>query len=185
MIPLYRYAGLHRACLAVTLMCVTGLASADDQALIASAISAAPEAVGRDAAVVIVDAEGNFKTLKEGTNNFTCMPDDPGSPANDPMCVDENGLEWVKAWINKTPPPAGKLGFAYMLAGGGAASNTDPFASQPAEGRTHLKEPPHIMIFNTSEAMQGYPDPGADPDTSQPWIMWRGTPYEHLMIPVE
>ena len=24
----------------------------------------------------------------------------------------------------------------------------------------------------------------ADPDTSQPYVMWAGTPYEHLMIPV-
>jgi hypothetical protein len=25
----------------------------------------------------------------------------------------------------------------------------------------------------------------ADPDTSQPYIMWPGTPYQHVMIPVK
>jgi hypothetical protein len=24
-----------------------------------------------------------------------------------------------------------------------------------------------------------------DPDTSQPYIMWPGTPYQHVMIPVK
>jgi hypothetical protein len=41
------------------------------------------------------------------------------------------------------------------------------------------------MIFNMSELPQDYPQPGEDPDMSQPWVMWAGTPYEHLMIPVE
>lgn len=101
------------------------------------------------------------------------------------MCVDENGLEWVKAWINKVEPPKGKVGFAYMLLGGGAASNVDPYATEPPASGAYLKEPPHVMIFNTRDVMQGYPDPGEDPDTSRPWVMWSGTPYEHLMIPVE
>jgi hypothetical protein len=25
----------------------------------------------------------------------------------------------------------------------------------------------------------------ADPDTSNPYVMWAGTPYQHLMIPVK
>ena len=31
--------------------------------------------------------------------------------------------------------------------------------------------------------MQGYPTE-AKPDTTQPYVMWPGTPYAHLMIPV-
>ena len=26
---------------------------------------------------------------------------------------------------------------------------------------------------------------GADPDTSVPYVMWAGTPYQHLMAPVK
>jgi len=156
-----------------------------DDELIANAISAAPEAVGRNATVVAVDEQGQLRTLKQGTNNFTCLPDDPSNPANDPMCVDENGLEWAKAWIAKTEPPKGKIGFGYMLQGGATPSNVDPHATQPAQGTDYMQEPSHVMVFNTAEAMQGYPDPGEHPDMSQPWVMWGGTPYEHLMIPVE
>jgi hypothetical protein len=30
----------------------------------------------------------------------------------------------------------------------------------------------------------GYPR-SADPDTSKPYVMWPGTAYEHLMLPVK
>lgn len=40
------------------------------------------------------------------------------------------------------------------------------------------------MIVNAMDMMQGYPaDP--KPDTSRPYVMWAGTPYAHLMIPVK
>lgn len=148
-------------------------------------MSAAPEAVARNAAVITVDEQGQIQTLREGSNYFTCLPDDPNTPANDPMCVDQNGLEWTKAWINKTEPPQGKVGFGYMLMGGGTPSNVDPYATAPPADGDYLSEPPHVMIFNYGYTMQGYPDPGENPDVSQPWVMWSGTPYQHLMIPIE
>ena len=156
-----------------------------DEEMVQNAMSAAPEAVGRNATIVTMDAQGKMRTLQEGTTNFTCFPDDPTTPANDPMCVDENGLAWAEAWMNKEEPPEGKVGFGYMLAGGGTPSNVDPFATEPPGGAEYLQEPPHVMIFNMGELPQDYPDPGENPDTSQPWVMWGGTPYEHLMIPVE
>ena len=56
------------------------------------------------------------------------------TPGNDPMCLDKAGMEWAKAWIGKTPPPAG-VGFGYMLMGGSDASNDDPHATKPAAGK--------------------------------------------------
>ena len=32
-------------------------------------------------------------------------------------------------------------------------------------------------------AMEGYPRE-AKPDTAKPYVMWSGTPYEHLMVPI-
>lgn len=172
--------------LAAFLMSLSSAAAQpSDDELIENAKSAAPPAVGENATIVAFSEDGSARTLQEGSNHFTCFPDDPATPANDPMCVDENGLAWAEAWMNKTEPPAGKIGFGYMLAGGGTPSNVDPYATEPPEGTEPLDEPPHVMIFNTADAMQGYPDPGEDVDTSQPWVMWGGTPYEHLMIPVE
>jgi hypothetical protein len=156
-----------------------------DEEMIANALSAAPETVARNATVIAFDEKGNVRTLRRGSNNFTCIPDDPTNPANDPQCLDENGLEWAKAWVAKTEPPKGKIGFGYMLQGGTTPSNVEPFATQPPKGTAWMPEPPHVMIFNYGEAMRGYPAPGEHADMTQPWVMWAGTPYEHLMIPVK
>jgi hypothetical protein len=156
----------------------------DPQALIANAISAAPPAVGKNAAVVTIDSKGQVTTIRKGTNNFYCVPDDPTTPSNDPMCVDANGLAWAQAMTTKQAPPAGKIGFGYMLQGETAASNTDPFAAPPSDGKWSAAGP-HVMIFNAHATMEGYPKPGNNPDATQPFVMWQDTPYEHLMIPVQ
>jgi hypothetical protein len=48
-----------------------------------------------------------------------------------------------------------------------------------------MPEPSHVMIFNLPEPAMDYRRPDEDVDMSHPWVMWKDTPYEHLMIPVE
>lgn len=153
-----------------------------DADMIASALSAAPEAVSRGAAVIAMDAKMQMRTLRPGTNGWTCMPDRP-SPGVDPMCLDKNGLEWANARMAHTNPPAEKVGFAYMLMGGSDASNTDPFATQPNPGGRWVDTGPHVMVLNIGNRFDGYPTTAADPKV--PYVMFPGTPYAHLMIPVE
>lgn len=160
------------------------VAVADEAEAIKSAKSAAPAAVAGGAAIYGFDDKGAMVTLREGTNGFWCMPDNPASPGPDPMCGDANAMEWAMAWIGKKDPPKGKVGFMYMLAGGTDSSNTDPYATAPAEGNNWVTTGPHVMIVNGMDMMAGYPaDPV--PDTSKPYVMWPGTPYAHLMIPVQ
>src|SRR5215217_4045565 len=149
-----------------------------DQDLIASAMSAAPKSVAEGATIVVMDANNNARTLRQGTNGWTCMPDSPASPGQDPMCLDQNAMEWAGAWIGHQPPPD-KIGFVFMLAGGSDASNTDPYATGPSAGGTWVDTGPHVMIVGPAAArMAGYPK-GVQPDTTQPYVMWAGTPYEH------
>lgn len=154
-----------------------------DQALIESAMKAAPKAVARDSGVVTVDAKGAMRELRKGTNGFTCMPDNPATPGPDPMCGDANAMEWGMAWIGHKPPPANKVGFMYMLAGGTDASNTDPYAKAPTDQNHWVRTGPHVMVVGAAPMMKGYPT-APEPDTTKPYVMWAGTPYEHLMIPV-
>ncbi len=73
-------------------------------------------------------------------------------------------------------------GVSYMLAGGSDESNTDPMATGPAPGAEWIATPPHIMLL-----MPGGFDADiftTDHGSGYPYIMWDGTPYEHLMIPV-
>ena len=156
-----------------------------DKQLIASAISAAPAKVAKEATVVAMEADGKMRTIRPGKNNFTCMPDNPATPGPDPMCMDQNAMEWVQAWVARTPPAPGKIGFMYMLAGGTDASNTDPYASKPEPNNNWIKTGPHVMVVGADASFYDQYPKDALPDTSVPYVMWPGTPYQHLMAPVK
>ena len=158
-----------------------GAATANDP--VSSAESAAPPSIARNASVVTVGADGAMKQLRKGSNGWTCMPDAPDTPGPDPMCFDGNAGKWIAAWIGHRPPPAGNVGVMYMLEGGTDASNTDPYAKQPTSDNDWIKTGPHIMVVGSQEILAGHPA-GSKPDTSVPYVMWAGTPYAHLMVPV-
>jgi hypothetical protein len=156
-----------------------------DPQLIADAMSAAPATVAKNATIVIMAADGKMRTLRKGTNGYTCMPDNPHTPGPDPMCADKNAMEWIAAWMGHKTPAAGKVGFVYMLAGGTDASNTDPHAEKPTATNHWIKTGPHIMILGADASFYDSYPKSNDPDTSTPYVMWAGTQYQHLMAPVK
>jgi hypothetical protein len=160
-------------------------AAPSDADLIASAMKAAPMSVAKNATVINMTADGKMATLRKGTNGWTCMPDNPATPGPDPMCMDANAMAWAQAWMGHQPPPAGKVGFMYMLAGGTDASNTDPYATKPTAANHWVKTGSHVMVVGADQSFYDAYPKGADPDTSAPYIMWAGTPYQHLMAPVK
>jgi hypothetical protein len=152
---------------------------ADAAAKIASAMSAAPDVITATATI----ADLNGEVLRAGTNGFTCMPDDPAIPGDAPICLDAGWTAWIDAWMNREEPPAPENpAFIYALQGGWPASNVDPYAQGPTEDNEWLGIPaPHIAVLVPDVAMlEGI---STDPDNGGPWIMWRDTPYAHLMIP--
>jgi hypothetical protein len=162
----------------------TAGAPATDEQMIASAMKAAPKKVAADATVVAPDPKGGMRTLRKGTNGFTCMPDNPATPGPDPMCWDKNAGDWIEAYLNHKTPPAGKVGLMYMLAGGTDASNTDPYATKPTATNHWIKTGPHVMIVGADPSFYDTYPKSADPDTKTPYVMWPGTPYQHLMAPI-
>src|SRR5256886_13170163 len=156
-----------------------------DEEIIKSAMSAAPESIGKGATIIDVGSDSKIRVVRQGSNQFTCMADNPNTPGPDPMCADRNAMEGVDAWLNKKEPPKNKVGFMYMLAGGTDASNTDPYAQKPEATNHWVKTGPHVMIVGADPAFyDGYPK-DADPNTAVPYVMWAGTPYQHLMAPVK
>lgn len=154
------------------------------EAQIANAMAAAPMAIAQDATILGFPAEegGEMVVLREGTNQWTCMADWPASPGNDPMCIDPVWAAWNDAYAAGAEPEVTRPGIAYMLVGGSDPSNTDPMALEPAAGEEWVVSAPHIMVL----APGGF-DPAdftTDHASGLPYIMWEGTPYEHLMIPV-
>lgn len=155
-----------------------------DAQLIASAMKAAPPTVGAHATIVVADSKGGMRTLRKGTNGFTCMPDNPETPGPDAMCWDKNAAAWLEAYLGHKTPPAGKVGLMYMLAGGTDASNTDPYAAKPTATNHWIKTGPHVMIVGADASFYDSYPKSADPDTHSPYVMWAGTPYQHLMAPI-
>jgi len=148
-----------------------------DSDYIAQALSAAPEAVAKGAAVVRVEENGSMRTLRPGNNEFTCM-----IVGTDKMCNDHNSMEFIDALVKHVPPPD-KVGISYMLAGDKGASNTDPYATGKTADNHWIVTGPHIMVFGPPSKTLGYTQ-AKDPDPNKPYMMWAGTPYEHAMIPV-
>ena len=151
-----------------------------DEATIASAMSAAPDSIAEHATIMDVDG---VTVLREGSNGWTCFPNANATPAEDPMCLDETWMGWVEALVTKTDPDTQTVGLAYMLAGGSDGSNTDPYATGPKEGEAWITSPAHVMVL-----MPGTIDQTiftTDPLSGEPFIMWAGTPYEHIMMPVD
>lgn len=150
-----------------------------DQDPVANARSAAPPSIAAGAPVA--DLQGNV--LAEGSGPYTCLPDDPQRPGNAPMCLDEPWLNLISALSSKEEPVIERVGIAYMLQGDAPVSNTDPFATSPTPDNQWVEDSgPHLMVV--------VPDPAAlegfttDPTSGGPWVMWAGTPYAHIMIPV-
>lgn len=156
------------------------------EAKIQEAMSAAPESISNNATIMDFPSGENMDLveLRKGTNDWTCLPDYPASPGKDPMCVDnKQGMLWMQAYMTKGTPVLSQNGIVYMLAGGSDASNTDPYAEKPTEGEDWITTGPHTMLLPAGDL--GESVYGTDPKKGGPWIMWSGTPYEHLMVPVE
>lgn len=154
-------------------------APAGDAAYLAKIATAAPAAIVKAATIVATEKDGSTRTLQKGTNEFTCMTIPDGTP----MCADRNGMEWMHALMHKAAPPD-KVGFMYMLAGDTGTSNVVPGAAGPTADNHWIKTGPHVMILGPAvKQMVGY-SRELDPNPATAYVMWRDTPYEHLMIPV-
>ena len=164
--------------LTVALMLTPFVASAQDKPdPLTEALSAAWPGMAEDATVV--DWEGNV--LREGSNGYTCMPTPPMLKVAAPMCMDSEWMKWADAWLNKKDYAAESLGISYMLAGDGGASNIDPYAEGPTDDNEWIREGAHLMILAPSALLEAYP---TDPHNGGPYVMWKGTPYAHLMVPI-
>jgi hypothetical protein len=148
-----------------------------EQQRVNRALAAGPASITTNATVAEPDPERGLKILRQGTNDFTCMPGDPRGVGQPAMCADSVAMQWNSDFEQHKPRPTTSVpGIVYMLAGATQRSDSDPFdqSSPPI----HIG--PHWMIM--------WPfDPGTSglPTTHRPtgaYIMWAGTPWAHLHI---
>ena len=179
---------------ASTTASTTTTASADlttNEGKIRNAMSAAPDSVASAATIMDWPATegGKFTQLRAGTNGWVCYPSMPAATTavgQDPMCLDAEFQKWAGAWMTKKSPKLAGVGVAYMLQGDRGASVTDPYAKTAAAAKNSqdwVVAGPHVMVTTPNTAalssLPGVPTGGT------PWVMWKGTPYAHIMVPVK
>jgi hypothetical protein len=156
-------------------------AEPDKDTFIRDALSAAPPEVASTATVKTMDN----KVLKQGSGAYTCFAtptDELAKGLHEPMCLDKVWITWADAWMNKKPFKPERSGIAYILAGDTGASNIDPYATGPTADNQWVVEGPHIMVLLPDAAqLEAFP---TDPNKGGPYVMWKGTPYAHIMVPV-
>jgi hypothetical protein len=154
-------------------------------AKIANALTAGPEEITRNAAVKDWPSrEGEGLTpLRDGTNGWTCLPDDPTTPGDDPMCADATFLGAMIAFFSGQPAKPARVGYAYMLTSDAEGSNTDPTAQHATPTNQWHHAGPHVMVlYPDAKLLEGV---STMPSAFGPYVMFPGTPIAHVMLPVQ
>ena len=151
--------------------------------------TSAPDFIGNFATVISASGE----VLREGSNGWTClpfiaMPKMGFKTKNEaaPACADQNAMAWANAYLSQTEPKLENDGWIWMLHGDTGVDNFRPY-SEGDEKNTDPKE----WIYSGAHLMLMPKDPNSlgsqttDFTTGAPYVMMKGTPYVHLMIPVE
>ena len=113
--------------------------------------------------------------IRAGTNGWTCLPDVPYTPGNDPVCADAAFATRFMTMMNHGKPVGMTLGVAYMLQGADDASNTDPFKMTPDSAPSWIHTGPHVMpVVPNAAELAGLPTPPGSMD--RPWVRFPGTP---------
>ncbi len=153
---------------------------------ITDAMSAGPPSITQDATILEWPSEpgGEFNVLREGSNGWSCLASSSAAilgGLQDPSCEDETWFAWDKAFVAGEKPSVEKVGISYMLSGDAGASNTDPSATSPTDDNEWHVSGPHTMVLVPGSNYEGV---STDHTNGGPYVMWAGTPYAHIMVPV-
>ena len=164
-------------------LCSTPLAaspvtSIDDSDYIATAITAAPERIGKNATVARVNDQFVTTMLQKWINKFTCgIEPDTGNP----FCADAGAMAWYRAFYNMADPPD-KSGLVYIL-GDTSTSDQGPVAS--TRSRPVVAGPHLMFVGKAAREMADLYLHIVDAAPTQVYVIFPGTKYEHLMMAAE
>jgi hypothetical protein len=144
------------------------------QEKISRALSSGPANVTRDATVAEMDDAGDLKVLRQGSNEFTCVPGNPKVLGKPPYCADRAAVQWNIDRIQHKPGPTiREPGIEYMLAGAMVKNGADPNGPP-----VHV--PPHWMILWPFDIANS----GLSTSRKQAgaYILLPGTPWAHIHV---
>ena len=149
--------------------------------------SAAPAFIGDYATVI--GASG--KVIRKGSNGWRCEPFMPMPEGGfktpheaAPACSDANAVAWANAYKSQQKPELEADGWIWMLHGDLGVDNFKPYTDgQKNMGHKYFIESgAHLMLMpKDPSSMDGQ---STDYTNGGPYVMFKGTPYVHMMIPV-
>ena len=159
-----------------------------DARKIANALSAGPKYVTDHATVMDwpspQDKEQKMRVLREGSNGWSCMPDQPGSPRHSPMCADQTTMKWMVAMLAGKKPNIDRVGISYMLQGESGSDVQDLTAKTPPAGKDWYYAGPHVMVVLPDGDKDALKDVGQDTSTGMPYVRAPNSISPLLVIPV-
>ena len=93
-----------------------------DQEKIADALRAGPPFITRVAVIADwpanpKDPNAEYRVLRAGKSDWTCLPGIPGYPHDEPMCLDKTSMQWIKDSLADRPARIDQIGVMYMFSG--------------------------------------------------------------------
>ncbi len=152
--------------------------------------SAAPSFIGDFATVI----GGKGDTLRKGSNGWTCQhgnprpfPETGWKSAHEamPVCHDDEGMKWMMALGEGTKPNLSRDSFMWMLHGDVGEDNLVPgvLDKKDTTPGQWIESGPHLMLMpKDPKTLENFT---SDFSKGEPYVMFPGTDYAHLMIPVE
>ena len=137
-----------------------------------------------------------MEMLREGTNGWTCLPVNPrgmSDPENGwkdaheamPLCGDAEVFKWISAYLSDEIPDMDYDGYAWMLHGDMGEDNSTPkvMSKDDAKEGHWIESGPHLMRMpKDPSSLDGMT---TDFNSGAPYVMFSGTPYAHVMYPIQ
>lgn len=138
-----------------------------DSAKIADALRAGPPFITRGATILDwpQKPDGEYRVLRQGTNEWTCLPGVPGYSHDEPGCFDPVFMQWMKDSLAGRAPHITTVGIAYMYVGAWV-----PNKSRNGADGDEFHVGPHIMIVSPHENQKELQSINHDGSTGMPYV---------------
>jgi hypothetical protein len=140
--------------------------SATDSAKIADALRAGPVFITKNATILDWPQKpgGDYRVLRKGTNEWTCLPGVPGYSHDEPGCFDPVFMQWMKDSLAGREPHITTVGIAYMYVGAWVLNKS----GNGSGDEFHVG--PHIMIVSPHENQKELQAISHDGSTGMPYV---------------
>jgi hypothetical protein len=135
-----------------------------DAEKIADALRAGPVFITKDATLLDWPSApgGEYRVLRQGSNQWTCLPGIPGYPHDEPGCFDPVFLRWIQDSLANRTPQIHRIGISYMYMGAWAKSANSASSGQ----EFHVG--PHLMVVSPDQdQFQGF---NRDASNGMPYV---------------